>query len=79
MGLYELDGLLQVVYSRGFGAVVGRGDEVVDCEFVGLEEGVDVLSVEDFGALGLGEDEVEEEDEADPGVERDPEEDESSP
>lgn len=58
MGFYELDGLFEVGYSCGFGAVVGRGDEVVDGEFIGLEEGVNVFLVEDFGALGLGEDEV---------------------
>lgn len=72
MGFYEFDDLFKVGYSSGFGAVMGRGDEVVDSEFVSLEEGVDVFLVENFGALGLGEDEVEEEDEADPGVEWDP-------
>jgi len=51
---------------------VGCGDEVVDCELVIAEEGVDVVLVDDSGALGLGEDEVEEETESKPGVEWDP-------
>ena len=34
------------------------------------EEGVDLLLVEEPGALGLGEDKVEEDEEADVGVER---------
>lgn len=49
-----------------------RGDEVLDCAFVVLEPGVDVGCVEDAGALGLREDEVEEEEEADVGVEGNP-------
>lgn len=51
---------------------MGVGDEVLDLALVLGEERVDVGLVEEAGALGLGEDEVEEEDEADVGVERDP-------
>lgn len=72
MLLYEFDGVLEVDCASCFGAVVGAGDEVVDCELVVVEEGVDVSLVEDAGALGLWEDEVEEKAEADPGVEGDP-------
>jgi hypothetical protein len=72
MLLYEFDYVFEVGYSGCFGAVVGGGDEVVDCDLVIVEEGVDVRLVEDAGALGLWEDEVEEEAEADPGVEWDP-------
>jgi hypothetical protein len=36
------------------------------------EEGVDAIYVDEFRALSLGEDEVGEEDKADPGVEGDP-------
>ena len=64
--------MFDVCYSCGLRAVVGGGDEIVDCEFVFVEEGVDVCLVEDACALGLGQDEVEEETEADPGVEWDP-------
>lgn len=75
----ELDGLFEVFYACCFGAFMCGGDEVVDCELVVVQEGVDVLLVEDAGALGLWEDEVEEEKEAEPGVEWDPGEDEAGP
>lgn len=51
---------------------MGRGDEDVDVVFVGGEEGVDVVLVDEAGALGLGEDEVGEEEEAEVGVEGEP-------
>lgn len=72
MLLDEFDCALEVGDSGCFGAVVGAGDEVVDRELVVVEEGVDVHLVEDAGALCLGEDEIEEEAEAEPGVEWDP-------
>lgn len=52
---------------------MGGYDEGVDVVFVVGEEGVDVGLVEEAGALGLGEDEVGEEEEADVGVEGEPE------
>lgn len=58
---------------------MGRGDEVVDLSLIFLEEGVNVLLVDDAGALGLREDKVEEEQEADVAVEGDPDEDEGDP
>lgn len=51
---------------------MGRGYEIVDCKFVVVEEGVDMLLIQDTRALGLGEDEVEEEKESEPSVEWDP-------
>lgn len=51
---------------------MGRGDEVVDVVFVGGEERVDVRLVEEAGPLGLGEDEVGEEEEAEVGVKGEP-------
>ena len=51
---------------------MGGGDEDVDVVFVGGEERVDVGLVDEAGALGLGEDEVGEEEEAEVGVERQP-------
>ena len=49
-----------------------RGYEIVNSDFVFMEEGVNVALVEDFGALRLREDEIEEETEPDPRVEGDP-------
>ena len=43
---------------------MGLADEDVDVVFVVGEEGVDVGLVEEFGALGLGKDEVGEENKA---------------
>jgi hypothetical protein len=68
----KLDGLFEVFDAGCFCAVVGGGDEVVDCKLVVMEEGVEVLLVEDAGALGLRKNEVEEEEEAEPGVEWNP-------
>lgn len=48
---------------------MGGDDEVVDVVFVVGEEGVDMGLVDEFCALGLGEDEVAEEEEAEGGVE----------
>lgn len=51
---------------------MGGGDQVLDLRLVVLEVRVDVGGVDDAGALGLREDEVEEEEETDVGVQRDP-------
>jgi hypothetical protein len=72
MLFYEFDYVFKVGYSCCFGAVVGARDEVVDCDFVIVEEGMDVCLVEDASALGLWKDEVEEEAQSDPGVEWNP-------
>lgn len=72
MGLDVFDGLLEVGEPGLLEALVGRGDEVLDLALVGLEPGVDVGLVDDARALGLGQDEVEEEEEAGEGVEGDP-------
>lgn len=68
----EVDKAFDVGEAGCFGAVVGGGDEDVDVVFVGGEEGVDVGLVDETGALGLGEDEVGEEEEAQIGVEGEP-------
>ena len=52
--------------------MVGCGYEVVDGEFMGAQEGVEAGFVEEACALGLWGDEVEEKEEAEPGVEGDP-------
>lgn len=49
-----------------------RGDEVLDRLFVLVQPGLEVGLVEDARALGLREDEVEVEEEAEVGVEGDP-------
>lgn len=49
-----------------------RGNEILDGAFVLGQPGVDVCRVDDPCALGLGQDQVEEEEKADVGVERDP-------
>lgn len=70
--LDEFDGLLDVREAGDPETVVGVGDEVLDLTLVLAEEGVDVGFVDEARALGLREDEVEEEEEADVRVERDP-------
>lgn len=52
--------------------MVGCGYKVVDGEFVGAQEGVQAGFVDEACALGLWGDEVEEEEKAEPGVERNP-------
>lgn len=73
--LGPLDPLLQVAQSSSFGAVVRVCDEGIDFSFVLCEEGINVLAVEKRGALRPGHDEVEVQEEAEPGIERDPGED----
>ena len=58
---------------------MGLADEEVDVVLVLDDEGLNVGVVEEFGALGLGQDEVGEEDEADPGVEGEPADDKDCP
>jgi hypothetical protein len=45
--------VFEVCNAGCFGAVVSRGYEVVDGNFVIVEEGMDMLLVEDFCALRL--------------------------
>jgi hypothetical protein len=51
---------------------MGAADELLDLALVVLQERVDVVLVEEAGALRLRENEVGEEEEADPAVEGDP-------
>lgn len=53
MFLYKFDGLFEVLDTSFLCAVVCGGYEFVDCEFVLVEEGVDMFLVEDAGTLGL--------------------------
>ena len=48
---------------------MGGDDEIIDVMFMMGEKGVDVGLVDELCALGLGKDEVAEEEEADGGVE----------
>ena len=69
MLLDKLNCALEICETCGLGTIVGGDDEVVDVVFMMGEEGVDVGLVDEFCALGLGKDEVAEEEEADGGVE----------
>jgi hypothetical protein len=62
----EVDQLVQVAKAGGGEALMGLADEDVDVLFVLADEGLNVGVVEEFGALGLGQDEVGERSEADP-------------
>ena len=72
VGPEEVDGALDVGDARGTEALVGRGDELFDGGFVFFEARVDVFFVDEARTLGLGENEVEEEEQADVGVEGNP-------
>jgi hypothetical protein len=75
----DVDELVEVAKPGRGEALVGLADEDVDVRFVFHYEGLNVGVIQEFGALGLGEDEVGEEDEADPGVEGEPADDEDGP
>lgn len=51
---------------------MAAGDEAFDLAFVLVQERVDILLVQDAGPLGLGENEVAEEEQAEPAVEWEP-------
>lgn len=76
MHLHPLDCLLRVRQSRRLELLVRIADELVDFLFVVEEERVHVFLVDFCGALGAGEDEVQVQEEAEPGVEGNPAEDE---
>jgi hypothetical protein len=54
----EVDELVEVAEAGGGEALVGLADEEVDVLFVLDDERLNVGVVEEFGALGLGQDEV---------------------
>ncbi len=54
-------------------------DEGFDLAFMAGDEGVDVVGVEEFGALGLGQDEIGEREQPEPAVEGEPAQDEDRP
>jgi hypothetical protein len=70
--LDPFDAHAEVGETGGLEAVVALGDEVVDFALVVVEEGLDVLLVGEGGALGTRHDQVQVEEEADPGIEGDP-------
>lgn len=72
LGLEGLNGELQVGDSGGSETVVGACDELVDLGFILFKPRVDLLFVDDARTLGLGEDEVEEEEEANVSVKGNP-------
>jgi hypothetical protein len=53
MLLNKFNDVFEVCDAGCFGAVVSRGYKVIDGNFVIVEEGMDVLLVEDFCALRL--------------------------
>ena len=68
----EIDGMLEVGNACVLETVVGVGNEILDIALVLGEEWVDVGFVEEPSPLGLWKDEVEEEDQPNVRVERDP-------
>ena len=68
----NVDELVEILKTKGFGALVGTSDEFLDFALMLLEEWVDVFLEEDAGALGLREDKIREEEETDPAVKGEP-------
>ena len=68
----KFDHLSEICDAGCLCAIMSRGYKVIDGEFIIVKERMDVLLVDDAGALCLWEDEVQEEEESEPGVERDP-------
>jgi hypothetical protein len=74
--LEPLDALLEIVESGGLRPVMGIRNEVINLALVVVQEGLDVFAVEEGGSLGSREDQVQVEEESQPGVEWYPAEDE---
>jgi len=70
---------VQVPQSHLLESFVRLADELVDAVLVAHDVGFEVVEIEDLGPLGLREHEVQEKDEAEPGVEGDPADDEEGP
>lgn len=70
---------VHVAHAHLLEAVVGVSNELIDLSFVVNDPGLEIGEVEVFCALSLWEDEVEEEEEAEPGVEWEPAYDEEGP
>lgn len=75
----EVDELFEVAEACFVALFVEVADKGFDLAFMVGDEGFDIVGIEEFGALGLGEDEVGEREEADPAVEGEPAEDENGP
>lgn len=72
MFLSKFNELFKILQPGGLETLVRGGYEIVNCDFVFAQEGVQVRFVEEAGALSLWGDEPEEEAGAEPGVEGDP-------
>lgn len=70
-----LDAHLEIGQACCLGAVVALAYKVVDLALMVVQEGLNVLLVEEAGALGAGQDQVQVQEEADPRVKGDPAED----
>ena len=75
----QVDQPLQVAYAGFAAPVVEITDEHLDLTLMVGNEGLDVIGVQEFGALGLRQHEVGEGDKTDPAVERQPAEDKGGP
>jgi hypothetical protein len=75
----QIDQLLEVAEACLHTFLVQVADEDLDLTLMVGDEGLDVVGVEEFCALRLGEDEVGEGEEADPTVEGEPADDEDGP
>ena len=75
----DVNELVEVTKTSFGEALVSLADEEVDVLFMLNDERLNVGIVEDFGTLCLGKDEIREGDEADPGVEGEPADDEDGP
>ena len=71
--------MVEVAETGGGEALMDLANEDVNVLLMLDDEGLNVRIVEKFGALGLGEDEVGEKDEANPGVEGEPADNEDGP
>lgn len=75
----QIDQLFEVAEACLHAFLVQVADEDLDLTLMVGDEGLDVVGVKEFCALGLGEDEVGEGEEADPAVEGEPADDEDGP
>ena len=75
----QVDELVEVAETGGGETLMGLANEEVDVLLMLDDEGLNIGVVEKFGALSLGEDEVGEKDEANPGVEGEPADNEDGP
>lgn len=68
----QINRLIEVLKTQILGAFMTAPDKLFNLAFVLLEERIDVLQIQQAGALSLGEDEIAEEKETDPAIEGEP-------